>query len=118
MFHSLIIDRRRNFYKYSSNVIDSRNIPYDYNSIMHYSKIHFAKNRNKEDGETILPSKDAQAHIGQREGLSVLDVKQAKLLYKCGNGLVDGMGQRQESMSPDGGMNENDNMDTTMDGED
>jgi hypothetical protein len=28
------------------------------------------------------------------------------------------MGQRQESMSPDGGMNENENMDTSMDGED
>lgn len=88
---------RRNFLKFTTKTIDSRNIPYDYNSIMHYSRLHFTKSRNGMS-ETVVPTKDSSAQIGQRLGLSVLDVKQAKLLYNCGTG------QGQNTMIPDGDM--------------
>lgn len=62
---------------------------------MHYSRLHFTKSRNGMS-ETVVPTKDSSAQIGQRLGLSVLDVKQAKLLYNCGQG--------QNTMIPDGDM--------------
>lgn len=64
---------------------------------MHYSRLHFTKSRNGMS-ETVVPTKDSSAQIGQRLGLSVLDVKQAKLLYNCGTG------QGQNTMIPDGDM--------------
>ncbi len=97
IFDSPIADRERNFKKYSTNIIDSRNIDYDYNSIMHYSKYHFTKDGSS---ETVVP-KENSAKIGQRVGLSELDVKQAKLLYNCG---LNGIGQGQSTMMPDGDM--------------
>ena len=53
---------------------------------MHYSKLHFTKDRGAAKS-TILPT-DKSASIGQRTGLSDLDIKQAKLLYNCGQGLL------------------------------
>ena len=62
---------------------------------MHYSKLHFTKDREARKN-TILP-KDEGASIGQRIGLSDLDIKQAKLLYNCGQG-------HQNTMMPDSDM--------------
>ena len=75
---------------------------------MHYSRLHFSKDaaRNK---QTIIP-KDRTAEIGQRDGLSPDDIKQAKILYSCGNNMVDGIGQHQKSLSPGDNMGENGNM--------
>ena len=81
---------------------------------MHYSRLHFSKDPagNK---ETIVP-KDSTAEIGQRDGLSPYDIKQAKILYSCGNNMVDGIGQ--DSLSPDNNMGENGGMDGNMGVED
>ena len=57
--------------------INSRNEPYDYSSIMHYGPRAFSINRQY----TIL-AKNGQ-NIGQRQGLSASDVKQAKKMYGC-----------------------------------
>ena len=113
---NILPNRHRNFLKYSNSIIDSRGVPYDYKSIMHYSKLHFSKDPagNK---QTIVP-KDPTAEIGQRDGLSPDDIKQAKILYSCGNNMVDGFGQRQDPSSPDDNMGENGNMDGNMGVED
>ena len=61
-------------------MIDSRGVEYDYGSIMHYSK--YAGN-NRPGLVTIQPL-DSTAELGQRKGPSKLDIKQARLMYKCG----------------------------------
>ena len=100
--HIYFTGRSRNFLKYSREIINSREIPYDYGSIMHYSRLHFTKNAKK-NKETIVP-KDKNAYIGQRVALSPLDIKQANLLYNCGSSPYGDTGQGQNSMMPDGGM--------------
>jgi hypothetical protein len=68
-----------NFNKYGRSRIDSLGVEYDYGSIMHYGKRDFAK----WPWQTTIRPKKAGVSIGQRKGLSVLDVKQANLLYRC-----------------------------------
>lgn len=61
-------------------MIDSRGVPYDYGSIMHYSK--YAGN-NRPGVKTIEPT-DPSADVGQRKGPSKYDIQQARLMYNCG----------------------------------
>ncbi|XP_041124876.1 zinc metalloproteinase nas-5-like [Polyodon spathula] len=60
---------------------DSRNlVEYDYGSVMHYSRRAFSK-----DGkDTIIPTQTAE--IGQRLGMSPLDIKKINALYQCAPG--------------------------------
>lgn len=58
-------------------------IGYDYDSIMHYGPKAFTV-----DGSDTIVAKNRQA-IGQRQGLSVKDVQQAKQLY-CTKGTTGG----------------------------
>ena len=69
-----------NFRKQSSSNIDSMNIPYDYESVMHYGKTAFGS------GKLTIQTKDAskQNVIGNRRGFSQYDVKQMNLLYCSG----------------------------------
>ncbi|KAK7907258.1 hypothetical protein WMY93_015870 [Mugilogobius chulae] len=53
--------------------------PYDYSSIMHYSKDAFGEDWK----DTITPIPDPNIQIGQRNHMSDLDVKRINLLYKC-----------------------------------
>lgn len=69
-----------NFHKYDTNRIDSRDISYDYDSIMHYSSTAFA---NRAGVRTIV-GKNGRTNLGQRYGLSKKDQLQANLLY-CGS---------------------------------
>lgn len=68
-----------NFHKYGTNRVDSRGISYDYDSVMHYSSTAFANRR----GVRTIVGKNGRTNLGQRYGLSRLDVEQAKMLY-CG----------------------------------
>ncbi|GAB6031019.1 hypothetical protein CHUAL_007837 [Chamberlinius hualienensis] len=78
MWNNIMEDNRHNFYKYSSDKIDTLNEPYDYQSIMHYSAHAYAKDPNQ---PTIVPRINVE--IGQRLQLSILDVKKIKKLYRC-----------------------------------
>ncbi|KAK6106383.1 Astacin (Peptidase M12A) family protein [Brugia pahangi] len=56
------------FDKYSATIIDDLGSPYDYDSVTHYSANAFSKNVSR---------------IGQRRGLSFLDIWKINKLYDC-----------------------------------
>ena len=69
-----------NFKKQTYSTIDSLKTPYDYLSIMHYSKTAFGS------GKVTIITKDPtmQEKIGQRDRMSDIDAIQLNRLYKCG----------------------------------
>ena len=66
------------FNKYSTYKINSLGVPYDYKSIMHYSRKAFSKNRK----DTIVALDGKTTRFGNTH-LSSLDILQANRLYKC-----------------------------------
>ncbi|XP_056872375.1 low choriolytic enzyme-like [Takifugu flavidus] len=66
---------------YNFNKKDTINLdtPYDYSSIMHYGRDAFGMNRK----ETLIPYPDSSVEIGQRDGMSEIDVLRVNRLYKC-----------------------------------
>ncbi|XP_023701310.2 hatching enzyme 1.2 isoform X2 [Paramormyrops kingsleyae] len=58
--------------------IDNQGLPYDLNSIMHYGSYAFSAN-----GQPTIVVKKKGAVIGQRKGLSDLDVQRLRKLYGC-----------------------------------
>uniref|UniRef100_A0A8C5QDK1 Metalloendopeptidase n=1 Tax=Leptobrachium leishanense TaxID=445787 RepID=A0A8C5QDK1_9ANUR len=70
-------DKERNFYKLSTQNLG---IPYDYQSVLHYGKYAFANDAGK---PTLEPTGNPGAAIGQRVGLSSLDVVKINTLYQC-----------------------------------
>ncbi|KAM9840766.1 low choriolytic enzyme-like [Aulostomus maculatus] len=73
------------YYLYNFEKRDTNNLrtPYDYNSVMHYGRTAFGKPGT----ETITPFPDPTLEIGQREGLSPIDILRINRLYKCRNNL-------------------------------
>ncbi|XP_044026245.1 low choriolytic enzyme-like [Siniperca chuatsi] len=67
-----------NFEKYDTNNL---NTTYDYSSVMQYGRTAFGNNGL----ETIIPIPDPSVPIGQREGMSDIDILRINRLYKCGN---------------------------------
>ncbi|CAI9543459.1 unnamed protein product, partial [Staurois parvus] len=61
---------------------DTNNLgsPYDYGSVMHYDAYAFTNTSNQ---PTIVPKPDPNVPIGQRIGLSALDVLKINRLYQC-----------------------------------
>ncbi|KAK8400274.1 hypothetical protein O3P69_003168 [Scylla paramamosain] len=86
-------NRESNFNKYSTNIINSHNIPYDYSSDMHYGSTGFSIN-----GKTTITTKDylAQTLIGQRDGLSHRDKHLANIMYKCIDKWLAKCGESQD----------------------
>uniref|UniRef100_A0A8C5MQ20 Metalloendopeptidase n=1 Tax=Leptobrachium leishanense TaxID=445787 RepID=A0A8C5MQ20_9ANUR len=66
-----------NFNQERTNNLD---LPYDYGSVMHYPSYAFT---NTPNGNTIIPKPNPNIPIGQRNGMSHLDVKKLNALYKC-----------------------------------
>ncbi|XP_067414184.1 astacin-like metalloendopeptidase [Emydura macquarii macquarii] len=60
---------------------DNLDLNYDYSSVMHYNRFAFSNTSGK---ATIIPFPDNTVPIGQRHGLSNLDVAKINKLYECG----------------------------------
>ena len=71
-----------NFKKYSVSQINGLGLPYDYDSIMHYPNNAFVKSWKLLWSKTLIPKK-TNVKIGQRDGLSRIDVKKMKKYYGC-----------------------------------
>ena len=72
------------FRKYSTHKINSLGVPYDYKSIMHYSRRAFSKN-----GKDTIVSRDGKTKNFGNDHLSTLDVLQTRRLYKCPGMMSD-----------------------------
>uniref|UniRef100_A0A8C1QI96 Metalloendopeptidase n=1 Tax=Cyprinus carpio TaxID=7962 RepID=A0A8C1QI96_CYPCA len=70
-------DMAYNFQKQNTN---NQNTPYDYGSIMHYERTAFSIQPGL---ETITPIPDRRVEIGQRQGMSNIDILRINKLYGC-----------------------------------
>ncbi|XP_011190385.1 hatching enzyme 1.2 [Zeugodacus cucurbitae] len=70
-----------NFEKGSSTEQYGYGVPYDYASVMHYSKTSFSKN-GKPTIEALKQTSDARL-MGQRNGFSKGDIAKLNAMYKC-----------------------------------
>ncbi|KAL2723433.1 astacin-like metalloprotease toxin 1 [Vespula maculifrons] len=68
-----------NFKLLNTNTVTDYGLPYDYDSIMHYSMTAFSKSKSL---ATIIPKINGM-EIGQRDRLSYYDVKKLLITYKC-----------------------------------
>lgn len=68
-----------NFLKVLPPVIQTQGLPYDYNSLTHYGRTSFSIDGKK---PTIIPLKEGVT-IGQRKGMSQLDIIQVQRFYGC-----------------------------------
>lgn len=74
-----------NFNKYDFDTADPRRVPYDYNSVMHYSASGFSVNGNP----TIVTRDPAfQTLIGQRKTFSKGDTEKINRMYQCSDTLL------------------------------
>lgn len=68
-----------NFNKYDRGRVDTLQVPYDYDSIMHYGKDGFSKNGKP----TLRSIKDPARALGQRNGFTQIDIQEINSLYEC-----------------------------------
>ncbi|XP_018431940.1 PREDICTED: astacin-like metalloendopeptidase [Nanorana parkeri] len=73
----IIPEYLNSFHKLEGNTLG---LPYDYNSVMHYDRYAYTTNDSE---PTIVPTPDPNVPVGQRYGLSDLDVQKINKLYKC-----------------------------------
>ncbi|XP_045197843.2 uncharacterized protein LOC123552331 [Mercenaria mercenaria] len=70
------------FSKANKTLVTSRGFPYDYESVMHYSKKAFT-NLGDDTIKVIGIGRKLKMRIGQRDALSNIDIAQLKDMYKC-----------------------------------
>ncbi|XP_061612026.1 low choriolytic enzyme-like [Phyllopteryx taeniolatus] len=76
LFENVIPGMQSNFRR-----VNTRNFgtPYDYNSVMHYGRFAFSRNRRP----TIIPIPDNDVAIGRATRMSPIDIRRVNLLYGC-----------------------------------
>lgn len=79
MRHILILGHEDNFVKYGEKDIDTLQTFYEYESVMHYDAYAFSANGLP----TIVPRKNSTATLGQRVGMSSIDVLEVQRYYGC-----------------------------------
>lgn len=57
---------------------DTLGLPYDYSSVMHYSRNAFSKN-----GLPTIVTKEPDVWIGQRNAMSAIDIEEIRRYYQC-----------------------------------
>ncbi|NXX36121.1 ASTL metalloendopeptidase, partial [Nicator chloris] len=79
---------RPNFKKSENS--NNLGLPYDYSSVMHYGPFSLSNTTGK---ATIVPIPDGSVHIGQRQGMSNLDLAKINKLYNCSrcSTILDGL---------------------------
>ncbi|XP_015710982.1 meprin A subunit beta isoform X1 [Coturnix japonica] len=77
--------REHNFNKYDDKTSDSLNVPYDYTSVMHYSKTAF---RNGTEPTIVTNIPYFMDVIGQRMDFSDSDLQKLNQLYNCSSSLI------------------------------
>ncbi|XP_048582923.1 zonadhesin isoform X2 [Nematostella vectensis] len=83
MWENIEEGKAHNFNKYDRGSIDSLNINYDYDSLMHYGKSSFSKNGKP----TIQVIGDPSRRLGQRDSFSSADILELNALYDCSGPL-------------------------------
>lgn len=73
-----------NFEKYRQSQASTLGAGYDKRSVMHYGNYAFSTNRQK----TIVSKSNPSETLGNRVGLSTIDVQQLNKYYKCGGTTV------------------------------
>ncbi|XP_036892816.1 meprin A subunit beta [Sturnira hondurensis] len=76
--------REHNFNAYDDKVSDTLNVPYDYTSVMHYSKTAFS---NGTEPTIVTRISDFMDVIGQRMDFSDYDLLKLNRLYNCSSSL-------------------------------
>ncbi|KAJ1182629.1 hypothetical protein NDU88_007814 [Pleurodeles waltl] len=76
--HNIAEGNKENFEKQETNNLD---LPYDFQSVLHYGRYAYSKTPGL---PSIIPKPDPNIEIGQRYGLSPLDVAKLNRLYSCG----------------------------------
>ena len=72
-----------NFARYSRAEVTTLSLPYDTGSVMHYESTAFTKN-----GKPTIQSLKSYKRLGQRDGLSQLDIQKLNKLYSCGDKIT------------------------------
>ena len=76
---SVVLGFKYAFNMFDDRAIDSRGVPYDYQSVMHYGGYDFSKN-----GKPTLKSLNHKIKYFGNNHLSPSDIKQLNLMYECG----------------------------------
>ncbi|XP_060114559.1 meprin A subunit alpha-like, partial [Heteronotia binoei] len=77
----IVPDQSFNFQKYSSDVLNDLNTPYDYESIMHYGPFSFTQNKSLPTVTANIP--EFTGIIGQRLDFSSTDLRRLNQMYNC-----------------------------------
>ena len=85
-------DMQYNFYRQNTNNLDT---PYDYSSVMHYGRTAFSIQSGK---DSITPIPNAKVQIGQRHGMSYIDILRINKLYECKDFLEPKQIVKQENL--------------------
>lgn len=78
---------RENFVKANAGTTDAMNVPYDFDSVLHYSANAFSTNGQP----TIVSKRGTQPNMGQRRGFSEGDLLKINRMY-CGGAGGSGQG--------------------------
>lgn len=70
-----------NFFYFPTAAVGRVYSPYDYSSIMHYSRNAFCDRDGGVCSPTIIPTRNPNARIGQRDSLSYWDVRGLQVMY-------------------------------------